>query len=171
MEIMTSSERLVHLGPGLHNPACDRFEIPNDLGVNITAVRWPSNGHECHDDSAKVYPLDGGGWERVSGPGQTERLPDDFEPIYIWTITLDDRFGFDFDSRAEVENAIPLLLNGMAIAAGWPSHAAISRRAEPVVALRRAAALIGPRQDCAEVVDALLSQSDRLSMEELLSTE
>jgi len=164
-----SDSGLRYLGPGLRNPAVERFDIPNPYGVKIEVFCWPSNDDPCHDDGAKVYPTEDGGWERVTGPGQTEVLPSDFEPVDIWSVTLDDRLGFDFDSRAELENCIPLLLDTMALAAKWPSHNAATRHsADRAVALRRAAKLLAENES--GLVEILNAEADRISLEDFEAT-
>lgn len=108
------------VGPGRLNRSVMVYAVVVD-GYRVPYVEvssWPATA-----DGAQVYrPL-----SRWTADGNTF-LPEDFEPIIMWTVTLDDRLAFDFPDRAAVENAMPMLADGMAIAAGWTAHGVGYRR-------------------------------------------
>jgi hypothetical protein len=41
---------------------------------------------------------------------------------WCWTVTVDERFAYDFDSQEDVELVLPILAQGMAVAGGFTSH-------------------------------------------------
>ena len=108
---------LHYMGSGRRNPSVRVYEADyNGHRVPyIEITEWPCE----YDDGVptQVYPpleliCENGSYEYVST----------YHGDWRWTVSVDDRFAFDFETRDEVEAAIPLLATGMAIAAGFTSH-------------------------------------------------
>lgn len=99
---------LVSRGIGMNNHAIEfyRVKLGDEIIEGVEVYRWPSARPygDCLDDGAKLYPADGR-WERVTGPGTTEIMPEGFEPWWIWSLCAAN-VCWDFDTRWEVEKAV-----------------------------------------------------------------
>lgn len=71
------------------------------------------------DDGQQVYPISDG------SDGPMTVYPHD--GTYKYELTLDGRWANDFDSIEEIERIMPLLADGMAVAAGYACHGSTNR--------------------------------------------
>lgn len=86
-------------------------------------------GHQVSNVEVYRVPVDGDGRQvyltEERDDGATVVRPHD-GPIR-WELLLDGRFGFDFETREEIERIIPILADGMAVAAGYACHGSNNR--------------------------------------------
>jgi hypothetical protein len=114
------------------NPAVEHYsaDVDGQKVPYINIVRYPCVWHE------------GGGCEQVfpqiewvedrsdspSGSPLAYPIAYDYKPRVLWdgdwcwSVTVDDRFMYHFECREDVEMVLPILAQGMAVAAGFTSH-------------------------------------------------
>lgn len=65
------------------------------------------------------YPVDESGTQIFPADGKTYV---EQSCTYRWDLSLDDRWGYDFDTEEQVLHAVRMMADAMAVAAGWASH-------------------------------------------------
>ena len=120
LDSVNPSTLLEYRGTGNVNPTVKVYAARSNgyLVPYIGIVRWPTVGD---DSSRQVYWQDGW-WVTPVGPGDVAVMPEDFKPSWIWTVTVDNRLAFDFSDQKALEQAVRLLADGMAVAAGYTAH-------------------------------------------------
>lgn len=116
------------LGQMSRNPAVEHYsaDVDGQPVPYINISRWPCIWHEGGAPE-QVYPVvefvqtvvypQKGGYSAFSYEAQVQ-----WDGDWCWTITVDNRLSFDFECREDVEMVLPILAQGMAVAAGFTSH-------------------------------------------------
>lgn len=115
---------LKYLGPGKNNRLVHLFRVEHE-GISYPQVDvsvWPSY-QGLRTEGSKVYPYDRDGTqglERVTGPSHTTNVAED-DCEMVWTLGLDNRFAYDFNSQKELEQALRFALDFSAVTSGYTS--------------------------------------------------
>lgn len=120
LDSVNTSTLLEYRGTGHINPTVKVYAARSNgyLIPYIGITRWPSVGDGSY---RQVYWQDGW-WVQPVGPDDVEGMLEDFKPLWVWTVTVDNRLAFDFTDQKSMEQALRLLADGMAVAAGYTAH-------------------------------------------------
>jgi hypothetical protein len=112
------------------NPAVEHYsaDVDGQKVPYIVIGRWPCVWNELGQPD-QVYPqIEFQETGRAHDVGGTTLPAYSYTPKVLWdgdwcwTVTVDGRFSFNFDSQEDVELVLPILAQGMAVAGGFTSH-------------------------------------------------
>ncbi len=118
-EIAAESEEL-QLFSQARNPSVEvyaayyrGYPIPH-----VSIQRWPVN-----PDGSQAYP------EVHSGADGVRHYdpPGGNPTAFVWTLTVDDRWAYDYERESDLRRVLPLLADAMAVAAGFACHGSSNR--------------------------------------------